>query len=206
MKHSKKTRINVFHLIGRILFCFFAALLVFVFVLAIVSRVQGFLGVGNFEARMVLTGSMEPTISAGSLVIFDKGITKEELQVGDIIIFHYAPYGDVPITHRIIDIVKNGDTIQYICKGDASSGLQTISSGDVIGKITFTSMFLGNLLTFIQTPSVLIIGSLVLIAVTIIIFFLPEDNIECLEEGLSAKDEELERLKQRLEQLSHSEK
>jgi signal peptidase len=198
---SNKKKNNIFQIILKILFFVFAAVLVSLIVISIISRIQGYLGIGNIEARIVLTGSMEPTINTGSLVFFDKGVDKETLQVGDIIVFNYAEYGDVPITHRITDIQNNGGIIYYICKGDAVSGsYQTVPSSDVIGLVTGSSLFLGNLITFVQKPVVMIVGSLILIIFAVSLFFEPDKDEE---DKKTDQDEEIERLQKRLDELSN---
>ena len=145
---------------------------------------------------------MEPTINTGSLVFFDKGIDKDALKVGDIIIFNYAEYGDVPITHRIINIENIDGVIHYICKGDAvtDSVTQNIISTDVIGLVTGSSLFLGNLITFIQKPVVMIVGSLILIIFAVSLFFEPDKDEE---DKKTDQDEEIERLQKRLDELSN---
>ena len=196
MKSNKKNK--VLNLVLKILFFIFAFALISLIVISIVSRIQGYLGIGNYEARIVLTGSMEPSIHTGSVIFFDKGVDKEALQVGDIIIFNYEAYADVPLTHRIIQIENDSGIIKYICKGDAVTGAtQTITSNDVIGLVTGSSLFLGNLITFLQKPVVIIVGSLILGIIAISLFFNTDKD-----EDEPNQDEEIEKLKKRLDELS----
>ena len=53
----------------------------------------------NLELRIVESGSMEPAITTGSLVLI---LPKETYDIGDVITFKSAT-ADVPTTHRITD-------------------------------------------------------------------------------------------------------
>jgi signal peptidase len=79
-----------------------------------VSYVQGrtFLG---YTAAVVMSGSMEPTLSVDDLVIIRKTDT---ISPGDIILYQIE--GDLVI-HRIVEI--DGDTITT--KGDANNTMDT---------------------------------------------------------------------------------
>ncbi|HWR26750.1 MAG TPA: signal peptidase I [candidate division Zixibacteria bacterium] len=78
----------------------------------------------------VLSGSMEPLFKRGDLVLmqtFDK-----HPKVGDIIMFKVVGI-DKPITHRIIDVDKDGD---IFTKGDANTEVDTwqFRKEDIMGK------------------------------------------------------------------------
>jgi signal peptidase len=68
----------------------------------------------------VLTGSMEPDIKPGDLVV-TRGVdasNQNNLAVGDVIVF--LPYPDDPtvVTHRIISISTSTTGVSYVTKGD----------------------------------------------------------------------------------------
>ncbi len=104
------------------------------------------------QARLVLTGSMEPTIPKNSLVLIDTSGDKKDYEIGDVLTFNYSPYGELPTTHRVIE--KKGSesdtTVTYVLQGDAAglSATQTITSDAVIGKVVFHSLVLGNIVAF----------------------------------------------------------
>lgn len=83
---------------------------------------------------IVLTGSMEPKIEEGSLIIIKN---KNEYKIGDIITFLEGNYF---VTHRIIE--KNNDN--FITKGDKNNEKDVEISGDkILGKVIFSSLILG---------------------------------------------------------------
>lgn len=104
------------------------------------------------QARLVLTGSMEPTIPKNSLVLIDTSGDKKDYEVGDVLTFNYPPYGELPTTHRVIR--KTGSTsdesVTYVLRGDATGliATQTVTSDAVIGKVVFHSSVLGNIVAF----------------------------------------------------------
>ena len=72
----------------------------------------------------VLTGSMEPGIKPGDVVV-DKGVTHiSDLRIGDIITF--LPYPDDPtlVTHRIVGKGVSGDgEISFVTQGDNNNAV-----------------------------------------------------------------------------------
>ena len=103
---------------------------------------------GNVKARIVLTGSMEPAISAGDVII-TVPVTKKAPQIDDVIAYQAKRFnGDnvAVFSHRIIGgDIENG----FIVKGDAnkSPDPQKPMAQDILGVVFLTIPFIGNLLT-----------------------------------------------------------
>ncbi len=100
----------------------------------------------NVEPFIVLSGSMEPAIPTGSIVLADKN--DSEINIGDIIAFHK---GDISVTHRVSGIDEDGN---YITKGDANEtiDLTPVAREQIIGKCRFIIPFLGFVVNYIKTP------------------------------------------------------
>jgi signal peptidase len=111
--------------------------LVFSVFLFIASR----LGASNF--LVVLSGSMEPTINMGDMVVTTP-ITSNAIKVGDIVAFNDGK--EFPITHRVINITEGG----FITKGDANEDPDPMvrSSSSVVGKIAFWVPYAGYIVYF----------------------------------------------------------
>lgn len=114
---------------------------------------------GNYKILIVQSGSMEPAIRTGGVVIIKPA---SEYAVGDIITFGPATKTKTPTTHRIMEVKDDNGQISYITKGDANeeSDLQTVAKGQVIGKVIFSIPFFGYVIDFAKKPLgfILIIG------------------------------------------------
>ena len=111
---------------------------------------------GDTYYEPVYTGSMEPAIPVGSVVVI-KPVDPETLKVGDIICFQFSE--PTSITHRIINITNEG----FITKGDANEDPDQwiVKKENVIGKAVFTIPFIGYIGYFVRTP----IGFILLIII-----------------------------------------
>lgn len=118
----------------------------------------------------VLSGSMEPEIPVGSIVI----VMDEEasnLQFGDIAT--YRMNGDTMVTHRVLE--NNIEEKYLIFKGDANDvpDANPILYSDVEGKVLFHLPLLGYLSIYIRTPLGVTAGCGV-IFLFIVLAFLPD--------------------------------
>ena len=106
----------------------------------------------NWHVNAVLSGSMEPEIKVGSLVV-TRPIEPEEVVVGDIITFRPVSVGENMITHRVIAI-KRSSSIYFETKGDANDKPDpfTVPAQNLIGKVSFHASYWGYFTEFLKTP------------------------------------------------------
>jgi signal peptidase len=103
---------------------------------------------GVVKARIVLTGSMEPAISPGDIIITTP-ITRKEPKIGDVVAYEAKRFNGENVavfSHRIISgDLQNG----FVVKGDAnkSPDNQKPKAPDILGVVIFVIPFLGNILT-----------------------------------------------------------
>jgi signal peptidase len=72
-----------------------------------------------YQALVVRSGSMSPTIPTGSVVFYRK-VTASKVKVGDVIVFDKPGQQSEKVTHRVFKI-SNGPTGRYFTtKGDAN--------------------------------------------------------------------------------------
>jgi signal peptidase len=99
----------------------------------------------------VVTGSMEPNIPEGS-VILARDTDPNDLRIGDVISFYSSdPRLDRAInTHRIENIVESGGENFFVTKGDANPipDVYSVTGGDILGKVVFHSTALGGVVRF----------------------------------------------------------
>ena len=116
----------------------------------------------------VYTGSMEPTIDTGAVVLIEK-VDPATLQVGDVITFQVAPDVDEYITHRIVEIQPGTTPPSFVTKGDNNSGedADPVPVGAVRGKVWFDVPYLGTAQQFVTGPrgiaAIAVVAGLVLL-------------------------------------------
>lgn len=118
----------------------------------------------GFSVFRVLTGSMEPEIPEGSLLLVREADT-DTIQVGDVISF-FSPdptlEGAVN-THRVVDIqTENGGKVFYT-KGDANVLEDTypVRADRVVGKVIQVSTGWGKAVAVLSNP--LVFGTVILV-------------------------------------------
>lgn len=140
---------------------------------------------GNFQIKIVQSGSMEPSIRTGSVVIIKP---VENYSVGDVITFGKDTKVDVPTTHRIVEMRFQAGRPVYLTKGDANEeeDAQEVSSRDVLGKVLLDIPFLGYALVIAKKP----LGFAVLIIVPSLIILFDEGKKIFVEIKKMRKKEE----------------
>ena len=156
----------------------------------------------GFSILQVLTGSMEPTIPEGSMLLIQETDPKS-LQPGDIISFFSPdPSLDGALnTHRIQQVVAEGDTLEFITKGDANflEDQQPVAAEQVVGKVIFISPTLGKFVRLISNPLVFGLAILLPLAAMLI-----ANLVRAMRSAVQlAKKEEEEAVRQALEAMKN---
>lgn len=71
----------------------------------------------GIRTLVVRSGSMEPTIPTGSMVLVER-IDATEIKVGDIVAVGRPDH--TRVTHRVLALVPKGETVELTLKGDAN--------------------------------------------------------------------------------------
>jgi signal peptidase len=114
----------------------------------------------GWKSLTILTGSMEPTIGTGDVVV-DEQIRASELRPGDIVTFR-EPGRKRLITHRVRRVVKDGAQLDVTTKGDANKTAEhwSIPASGAVGRVSYRLPYLGYALQWTSAPH----GKLLLIA------------------------------------------
>jgi len=106
---------------------------------------------GNIELKIVKSGSMEPNIPTGSLVVVKPAAA---YSIGDVITFGADTRSEIPTTHRIVSFAGEDGQTMYTTKGDANEEVdpKTTLKNDVIGKVVFHMPYVGFVLDFARQP------------------------------------------------------
>ena len=117
----------------------------------------------GYGAAVVLSGSMEPTLSKGDLIIVGEAETYQE---NDIVVFQDQ---NSLVVHRIIAI--DGDILTT--QGDANHSADApVSLSAVKGKVLFWISFVGNIVNLIKTP----VGTICILVIAILLIEIPRRN------------------------------
>lgn len=113
------------------------------------------LGVFSIYPSVIVTGSMEPMIKPGDIILV-KRITDMEgvagLKIDDVIQFRRD---DILISHRIVEIQNNDETLEFITKGDNNSSIdnQRVKPEDIKGRVDQVVPKVGLPTLFIRSRS-----------------------------------------------------
>jgi signal peptidase len=103
---------------------------------------------------VVLTGSMEPQLTAGDVVI-ESRISPLDARVGDVITFRDPDRSERLITHRVRRVDATGGDVGFTTKGDANNAVETwrIPRHGSIGRVEYRLPKLGYAVAWISRPS-----------------------------------------------------
>lgn len=147
------------------------ALLVFILVINVTIIVKSYISPDKvpdfmgYKPFIVLSGSMEPTILAGDLII-TKVTVPEQIAKDDIIAFRADK--NVVVTHRVTEVRTTEDVLTFLTKGDANTGAdaKAVTVADLEGIYLWRAAGLGNFAMFLQTP----IGMLLFVITPLCLF------------------------------------
>lgn len=132
-----------------------ANLLVFLVVVALVAPFIVYAVpslVGGDASYVVLTGSMEPAISPNDAVVVGD-VATADIAVGDVITYTRAGL-EVPVTHRVVDVVEIESGTAFRTMGDANEDpdLQLVPADNVAGEVVLVVPYIGYVVEFVGTP------------------------------------------------------
>ncbi len=124
---------------------------------------------GNFKAKVVKSGSMEPAIKTGGIVLIR---SSSSYVVGDIVTFGKDTKTQIPTTHRIISVNGQGPLRTFVTKGDANDAEDpTVTRlSEIHGKVVYSFPYLGYILDYAKKPQ----GFILLVGIPALIVILEE--------------------------------
>ena len=132
-KYSELRKDNIWFIVSTIIVVFFIGIVSCKF---------------SYGALIIGSSSMRKEMSKGDIVVYKA--TKEDLEVGDVIVFNKE---DIKVVHRIVKIDKKDSGIRIYTKGDANQNNDDgfITEEDVIGKVEFKISKLGKITLWIRS-------------------------------------------------------
>ena len=109
----------------------------------------------GYKAFVISSGSMEPTLNIGDIVII-KETKQEQISKGNIITFRKDGYN---ITHRINDIIEKDGEKYYQTKGDknTTNDADLVKYEEIEGVYVFKIDKIGSIITYAQNTTTIII-------------------------------------------------
>ena len=110
----------------------------------------------------VLSGSMEPAIGTGDIVVVER-ISPSEARVGDVVTFSDPGSSRRLITHRVRSSRRRGRRLDFVTKGDANNTVERwrVPAGGVISRVRYRVPEVGRLAVLTRSPAGLIVFVLV---------------------------------------------
>ncbi|HCI59633.1 MAG TPA: signal peptidase I [Ruminococcus sp.] len=168
MKKNKVFRI--IKLIKNIICWTLIVVLVFTLVVFFTARINGSTpSVFGYSIFRVSSGSMEPELMVGDIILDKTVDNPEDLKVGDVITFKSSDYGDLLVTHKVIKApYEENGKLMLQTKGIANEVEdKPISVDNVKGIMICKVDYLDTVYNVFLSPW----GLLILIALIVIIFF-----------------------------------
>lgn len=139
--------------IGKIILWFFLIIIILFNLYTFLSFQifkKNLVGIGGYATLEVVSGSMEPTIQTGDLIIIHQ--EKKEYQENDIITF--MDVNGSFVTHRIVGRTSQG----YLTKGDANKSVDPgyVRKEKIVGTYVLKIHRFGYLIKSIQNPITLV--------------------------------------------------
>ena len=104
----------------------------------------------GYQFKTVLSGSMEPEMQTGSVILIQQAKNTAGFKKGDVITFKTKD--NLLITHRIIDVQSEGQS--YITQGDSNNGpdVEPVPAQNIVGKYSgFTIPYAGYALHYLNS-------------------------------------------------------
>ena len=171
-----------------------AAAICLIFSIQVVSK--GYVTLGGYSTFRVVTGSMEPTISTGAILLC-KDTEIEKIEKGDIICYRSKAaeiYGST-VTHRVVAVQEDeAGTIYLETRGDAnfSSDPHLVEDRDLIGKVTWYSgkdNILNDILSFLTGKAGFLLC--IVFPVLLVAGLIMQSSVQSLREDLALVRQEL---------------
>jgi signal peptidase I len=120
----------------------------------------------GYHSFVVMSGSMEPAIRTGDVVI-DKKTAPGLSKVGDIVTYRDPYFHNHLVTHRVRAVSVSGGKASFVTKGDANNNGQrwSVSTSGSIGVVKFRIPKLGYALVWINSR----LGRVTLIIVPLVL-------------------------------------
>ncbi|MFE5307523.1 signal peptidase I [Isoptericola sp. NPDC056573] len=123
----------------------------------------------------VLTGSMEPALSPGDVVVV-RPVDPADVQVGDVLTFQPVSGDPTLVTHRVVGITWGGDgAAGFITRGDANGADDDpIVADQVQGRVVYSIPLVGHVTNASWAPTAVKVAAVGLILYGVVAVVTPD--------------------------------
>ena len=106
----------------------------------------------GYKILQVMSGSMSGEFETGDTILIKEIKNESDLKIGDIITYRIEK--DTLVTHRIVDIIKIGEKLNYTLKGDVNNteDSEKVTFSNIEGIYIKKLNLIGKLINFMQKP------------------------------------------------------
>jgi len=154
------------------------------------------------KLAVVYSASMAPAMPVGALALMEP-INPSEIEVGDIIAFNPPRDPDVTVSHRVVEVLSDGASLEFRTKGDANENpdLDVTPASNVIAKVTYNIPKAGYALARIRQYAKGKLGFVLFIGLPTI--WLIGNATRDMNLALNPRKKRLAKLKERRERRRH---
>ena len=144
---------------------------IFIALIIFFAVIMLFLG---FRPAVVLTGSMEPTISPGDMIVY-KQIQESDLNKGDVVTFYMTEESmankSITYTHRVVNVIEKNNKILFQMQGDANDSPDSnlIPIERILGKVHYVLPLVGQTFLFVKNNMLIVLS--VSLALFLVFYF-----------------------------------
>jgi signal peptidase I len=101
-----------------------------------IAAVVSLSGLFGYQSFTVLSGSMEPTISTGDVILVRK-ISPLEARIGDVVTFRSPEQPTKIVSHRVRSMQVADGLVRFVTRGDANTGAERwqVPANGQIGRV-----------------------------------------------------------------------
>lgn len=152
-----KKKKSILRKISNIILTIALIILVFVIALTFITRITGNTpSLFGYSIFRVSTGSMEPDLMVGDVILVQEVDDVNSLQVGDVITYlgNIGEYSDMPITHQIVKAPYEEDGTTYVVTKGIANDVedQPVAVSQIAGNVVCKIPFLNWVYSFFLTP------------------------------------------------------
>jgi signal peptidase len=121
----------------------------------------------GWRSLTVMSGSMEPTISTGDVVV-TRPTTASSIHAGRVITFRDPADSGRLLTHRVRRVTHHGASTDVVTQGDANTGVErwSMATDGHLGVVVYRVPRIGYVLHPAQSP----MGRIVLVGVPVLLW------------------------------------